>query len=140
MAKTLLDQYEELLKEYKKEVEDVIEDCAQEASEYTLKMVKEKSPRTPPASRDPWRKGKTHYRTGWKVDFENLGGLIGRFVIHNAKEPTLTHLLENGHAVAPGWQYRFGKRVDGKPHIKPSEEAGAKYYHKLLVDKLSRMG
>ena len=134
MAKALLDQYEELLKEYKKEVEDVIEECAEEASEYTLKMVKENSPYTPSAKRAPWRKGKAHYRTGWKVDFENLGGLIGRFVIHNSKDPTLTHLLENGHA-APG-----GKRVDGKPHIRPSEEAGAEYYHKLLVKKLSRMG
>ena len=140
MTKSLLDQYEELLKQYKKEVEDVIEEAADEASDYTLKLVKKRSPYTPANMRDPWRKGKTHYRTGWKITFESMGGLVGRFVIHNAKEPTLTHLLENGHAVTPGWQYRFGKRVEGKPHIKPSEKDGAEYYHKLLVKKLSRMG
>lgn len=140
MTKTLLDQYEELLKEYKKEVEDVIEECAQDASEFTLKLVKSKSPFTPAPMRDSWRKGKAHYRTGWKVEFIDLGGLVGKFIIHNANEPTLTHLLENGHAVAPSWQHRFGKRVEGKPHIKPSEEAGAEYYHKLLVDKISKMG
>lgn len=139
MSKSLLDQYQELLKEYKKEVEDAIEEAAGDASEYTLQLVKKESPYTPAKMRDPWRKGKTHYRSGWKINYENIGGLVGRFEIYNAKEPTLTHLLENGHAVAPGWQYRFGKHVEGKPHIKPSEEAGAEYYHRLLVKKLGRI-
>lgn len=140
MSKSLLDQYEDLLKVYKKEVEDVIEDCGKETSDYTLKLVKERSPFTPAKMRDPWRKGKTHYRAGWKIHYENIGGLIGRFEIYNSKEPTLTHLLENGHAVAPGWQYRFGKRVEAKPHIKVSEEDGAEFYHRILVDKLKKMG
>lgn len=139
MSKSLLDQYQELLKEYKKEVEDAIEESSKEASEYTLQLVKKESPFTPAKMRDPWRKGKAHYRSGWKINYENIGGLVGRFEIYNAKEPTLTHLLENGHAVAPGWQYRFGKYVKGKPHIKPSEEAGAEYYHKSLVKKLGRI-
>ena len=139
MSKSLLDQYKDLLKSYKSEVEKEIREVSEEASEYTLKLVKERSPYTKAAMRDPWRKGKAHYRSGWKVTYEEVGGLVIKFIIHNEKYPTLTHLLENGHNVAPAWQYRFGTRVRPIPHIKPSEADGYDYYYKKLATRLKNI-
>lgn len=51
------------------------------------------------------------YASGWKykVVFEDSDNIRAR--IYNAKKPTLTHLLEDGHAKVNGG------RVDGRPHI-----------------------
>lgn len=51
------------------------------------------------------------YRTGWRAKKVN-----GKWVVHNATDYQLTHLLEKGHALANGG------RSKKYPHIKPVEE------------------
>ena len=51
------------------------------------------------------------YRKGWRAKKVN-----GKWVVHNATDYQLTHLLEKGHALANGG------RAKAYPHIKPVEQ------------------
>lgn len=53
------------------------------------------------------------YAKGWTRKKEKQQGAIS-YTIYNKNKPTLTHLLEYGHAK------RGGGRVEGKPHIEPA--------------------
>lgn len=69
------------------------------------------------------------YAAGWtkrRVD--------GTEYIYNAKKPTLTHLLERGHAK------RGGGRVAGIPHIKPVEEKVIEDFEKAVIEAIERGG
>ena len=55
------------------------------------------------------------YRKGWSRSKSQRGGAL-TYRIYNRTKPSLTHLLEDGHAI------RGGGRVEGKPHIAPAEE------------------
>lgn len=128
--KDLLEQYKDILKDYNVEIEKACEDTADEASQYTLNLVKQRSPRD--ANRKPSRVGKARYASGWQVEKENMDNVIGRFVIHNVNDPTLTHLLEYGHVM----NFDHSKRARAIPHIKNSEQDGAEYYENILASKL----
>jgi len=55
------------------------------------------------------------YAKGWARKKEKQQGAIS-YTIYNKNKPTLTHLLEYGHAK------RGGGRVEGKPHIEPAAD------------------
>ena len=52
------------------------------------------------------------YGKGWTVKKASENG-TAKNIVHNKNKPSITHLLENGHAK------RGGGRVAGKPHIRP---------------------
>lgn len=69
------------------------------------------------------------YAAGWtkrRID--------GTEYIYNAKKPTITHLLEFGHAK------RGGGRVAGTPHIKPVEEKVVDDFEKAVIEAIERGG
>lgn len=98
------------LKAYSDEVAEGIKKAVNDVAKETVRTLKTTSPRSP-------RGGK--YARGWtfKVEFESPEDI--RVRISNRTKPQLTHLLENGHAKVNG------DRVDGKPHIRPAEQAAA---------------
>lgn len=98
---------EEVTEELKKDVKDTADEC--------VAMLKQKSP-----------KDSGEYRKGWKVAavYESKSDI--RVSVYNSKKPQLTHLLENGHAT------RDGGRVEGTPHIAPTE----KYAEEKLMAKV----
>ena len=51
------------------------------------------------------------YRKGWRVKKKGK-----KYIVHNATDYQLTHLLEHGHAK------RGGGRVEARVHIAPAEE------------------
>lgn len=65
------------------------------------------------------------YASGWTWGIENVGG-VGHYVrVFNRAKPSLTHLLELGHA-----EYGFdgkptGGTVPGRPHIAPAADIAA---------------
>lgn len=109
MAKIPLDQIGDeiakILSEYTEDVIKGIDEAGQEVAKEAVKELKAKSPK------------KTRvYAKGWTKKTEKKYGDVSTVIIHNKNKPSLTHLLEHGHAK------RGGGRVDGIPHIKPVEE------------------
>lgn len=97
------------LSQYSQEVTDAIKEEVKQAAEECVREIKAKS---------PVKTGK--YKRGWryKVVFENNEDI--RIRVYNSAKPSLTHLLEFGHAS------RNGGRVEGIPHIRPAEQNAAK--------------
>lgn len=99
------------LKAYSDEVAEGTIKAVKNVAKDTVQRLKSTSPR------DPRNTGE--YARGWtfKVEFESSEDI--RVRISNRTKPQLTHLLENGHAKVNGG------RVDGRPHIRPAEQAAA---------------
>ncbi|MFD2442931.1 HK97 gp10 family phage protein [Bacillus sp. CGMCC 1.16607] len=93
-------------------VKEEVEKAQDEISNETVKELREKSPE---------RTG--DYRKGWRRKKTKNG-----YVIHNATNYRLTHLLEHGHAKASGG------RVPAKVHIRPIEEKKTKDF----LDRVER--
>lgn len=106
-ADALLD----ILSEYTKEVEEGMEEAKEENAKKGVKLLRDTS---------PVGRRKKYYR-GWRA--KKIGTA---WVVHNATDYQLTHLLEKGHAKVNGG------RVDGIPHIGPAEEVIIVGYEKQL--------
>lgn len=59
------------------------------------------------------------YKSGWKDRIAYEGSEDIRIIVHNKKDPYLTHLLEHGHA-GPGGIAKGSARPF--PHIGPAEQ------------------
>lgn len=96
------------LKAYSDEVAEGVKKAVKDVAKETVRTLKATSPRDT-----------GEYARGWtsKVEFESMEDI--RVRISNRTKPQLTHLLENGHAKVNGG------RVDGRPHIRPAEQAAA---------------
>lgn len=97
LAKAVMDN----LREYANEVGEAVEVAAQKNAKLGVKLLKASSPKLTGS-----------YATGWRA--KKLDN--GQWVIHNATDYQLTHLLEKGHAKVGGG------RVAPKVHIAPVEE------------------
>lgn len=111
--KSLSEQLKEILKDETLETRQKIEEVADQSSEYGLKLIKKRSPRD--SNRKSNRTGKKRYASGWRDEKEYVGGFIMKHTLHNVNEPTLTHLLENGHVVKN--QFGTYDRARAIPHI-----------------------
>ncbi len=75
--------------------------------------------------------GTGKYRRGWKIKREDRGAIV-----YQSSQPSLTHLLENGHDVV-----RNGVKIGETrpiPHIKPAEELSNKYFEEIVLKELQR--
>jgi hypothetical protein len=91
------------LQQYTSSVRNEIEVASKETAQALSKELKRTSP-----------KKSGSYRKGWRV--KKARGRQVKYIVHNATDYTLTHLLEHGHAM------RGGGRVESKVHIAPAEE------------------
>lgn len=118
MKKISIEQIEneiaQQLKTYTKDVEEGLEREKQKAARAGAKELRE-SPLTP-VRKYGARKGQ--YKKGWTSTKRGTS-----YVIRNRTDPSLTHLLEKGHAL------RQGGRAKAYPHIKPVEEKVIKAYY-----------
>ena len=93
-------QIADALAEYSEEVNQKLEDAKIIVADETVAYLKANSP--------VGRRGK--YAKGWRKKKDGTG-----YVVHNATDYRLTHLLEKGHAK------RNGGRTKAEPHISDAE-------------------
>lgn len=111
------------LQEFANEITDGIMDDVEKTGKECLKLVK---------SYSPTRTGA--YKKGWSMKKVKQTKTRLTVVIHNKKHYRLTHLLENGHL------NRDGSRTEGKPHIRPAEEAAEKALEQRVVKTINGGG
>lgn len=88
------------LEKYANVVDDDVQKLAKQVATEGMEMIKDASP-----------VGATgDYKKGWRVKKQ-----AKKYIVHNATNYQLTHLLEFGHAKVSGG------RVEAKPHIKRAE-------------------
>lgn len=107
-----------IIQEYTEDVSKAIEEENKNISDEAVKELRNTSP-----------KKTGEYAKGWSKKKQGNG-----YVIYNKKKPSLTHLLEHGHAK------RGGGRVSGKPHIRPVEEKAIKKLEDSVIKIIKNGG
>lgn len=121
--KVLVDEMDQAISEQLQKYAGAITEDMKDSLRESAKEIRRDISRNSPV-----RTGK--YKKSWSVKklSEDSTGLD--LVVHSKNRYQLTHLLEHGHAL------RNGGRVEGKPHIKPAEEAGKKKLVESLKEKI----
>lgn len=117
---SLEDQISEMLSASEAVVRAASKEAAKKTAFDVVKLLKRTSPK---------KKGK--YAKGWKVTYQD-----GSYIVHNAKLPGYTQLLEKGHDVISNGQ-KVG-RAPAQPHIEPAERAGADEFVYLAEQYVER--
>ena len=105
----------ELQEEMEKYSRLVVEEF-EEAKKVTSKELVEDLKRTSPERRPSYKKG-------WRMKKTSKG-----YIVHNATDYQLTHLLEHGHVIRKGTK-RVGE-TDEHSHIRPAEQTAIKNFEK----------
>lgn len=103
-------QLSKILNEYDENVRALVKKTCESVAKETAKDVKNNAEAVV---------GNGPYSRSWKAT-ETKGG----WIVHNEKHYQLTHLLENGHAIANQFG-EYGGRVAAYRHIGPAEMRGA---------------
>jgi len=110
MSDSVTVQMEEILNEYNSKVKKVADDVMKDTAKEAAKMLRN----TSPVQRGGKRSGR--YARGWRVKED-----YGAYIVYNATDWQLTHLLENGHDVVNRYG-ATGARAGAIKHIEPVEE------------------
>ena len=121
-----------ILEEYGNEIQKDVNQAAEDAAIKGVQMLKA----TSPVNQDSGTKRKPgKYARGWKVRKEGGAG-NAIYIVHNATDYQLTHLLEFGHPLKRGGrQYGYAKAY---PHIKAAEEFMIDYFEKHVLEAIRR--
>lgn len=113
-----------ILDDYSDNLTKVVQQAEQAAGRATVRELKALAPHD---------KGKTGYDRSFATKKEG-SGRDAQVVVYS-KKPGMTHLLENGHAIAN--QYgRTGGRTNGKKHWAPAERVGIEKFEQEIRNKL----
>jgi len=116
---------EEILEEYRTEVERGTKECVQKAAKAGVAALKGTSP-----------KHTGEYAAGWTSKIEE-GRMGATATIYNAAKPGLPHLLEHGHVTRNGTGRTFG-RTPARVHIAPVEEEINSAFERDVIEVIQR--
>ena len=105
----LSDTVKRILEDYGEEAEKAVEKTAKKVAKQAKKELKATSP-----------SDSGEYAKGWSYRVQQ-NRMYTNMVIHNAKKPGLTHLLENGHATRNGTGRKYPD-TPAHPHIEKVEQ------------------
>lgn len=126
--KTTVDNFAEVIEGIIEDYADNLTDAAQEA---THKVALAGARALKSESKEKFG-GTGKYAKGWRV-FTKKTRFGQSEILANVSQPSLTHLLEFGHAK------RGGGRVPGRPHIKPVEDEIIKAFTEELKEALGKV-
>lgn len=102
---------------------------AEEALDTGLKSVQKSTP-AKLKERSPKKSGE--YASGWRAKKLDKGAVV----VYNAKQPGLTHLLENGHMIV-NKKGSYG-RYNGVKHIAPVDQEEQQAFFDAVMDALNK--
>lgn len=108
------------LREYGQGVADGLKEAVQDAAELCQEELRATSPKLT-----------GDYAKGWRKRTVKESSTEVTVSVYNATDPQLTHLLENGHALA-GHNGDVLGTVGAKPHIRPAEQKAEKELEKKV--------
>lgn len=115
MAVDLASQIAKELSQYTQEVEDLLQNAAEEITSKAVTTLEQTSPKLT-----------GDYAKGWRTK-----KVKGKIIVHNATDWQLTHLLENGHL------NRKGGRTAPVVHIRPVEQQAIQDFTNHIEEALS---
>ncbi len=95
---------------------NAVEEDIDKAAKNVSKQGKNKLHQTSPEG------ARGDYAKGWSIKKKG-----SNYILYNATDPQLTHLLENGHVT------RDGGRTQAQPHIEPVEKRMIKDFEKEVI-------
>lgn len=127
---------EKVLDDYLSDVLTDTEEVLVDVSDWAVGELKRKSPKV--YKRAAHRKGHRHYATGWKTSvLKDKKKHYTGVVVHNSTDYSLTWLLEYGHVSKNQYGGPY-KRVEGIPHIKPTQDKANQKFKIELERKLKK--
>lgn len=117
-------QMKELLDEYDADLNELVVKAAEHSAKETVKDLRDSSAEL---------FGNGRYSKGWTVKKDQ-----GGFIVHNATDYQLTHLLENGHVIRNKYG-QYGRWTPTRRHIKPAEEKGIARFEEEIVQGANKI-
>ena len=113
------------LSDYEDEISEGVRKDIEKVGKEALKEVK---------ARSPQKTGQ--YKKGWRMQKKRYGASSKEsgVAIYNKTHYWLTQIAEKGY------QKENGGRVEGKPHIRPAEQAAEKRLIQEITDTIERAG
>lgn len=126
MSKSSILDINDILAGYGDSIQSLIQEEAEKIAKEGVKVLKATSPKN---KKNTANRGK--YAKGWRVKKESRIGEV-HYVIHNATDYQLTHLLEKPHLK------RNGEYTKPIIHIKPVEEQCVSEYIKNVENGIKK--
>lgn len=131
MAENLGEEIKKILNEYGEDLTKEIDEVGKKVSQKGRTAVRNEA-----VAKFKSRKGIKRYARGWQINAD-VNRLYVSYEIYNKSQPTLTHLLENGHEMR-GWATGL-PRFPGRPHIDPVAEKLSEEFEKEVLDAIQRL-
>ena len=124
------------LQDYSNEVALAVDKEAKKAASKLAKELRKTSPRRlHTINKDGEDVDGKHYADGWKQRQTENSGTVSEYTVYNAFKPSITHLLEFGHAINGGTQ-----RVKAYPHIAQAEEKAVNSFVEQVEKAIEEAG